>query len=57
MADIGGARVILPDQAAVDDVVRKLTKNWRGSIERVRDYVATPRRRSKLCLSQRPGST
>jgi (p)ppGpp synthase/HD superfamily hydrolase len=43
MADIGGVRVVLPDQAAVDDVLRRIRKNWRPQIERVRDYVAEPK--------------
>jgi putative GTP pyrophosphokinase len=43
MADIGGVRVLLPDQAAVDDVLRRIRKNWRPGIERVRDYVADPK--------------
>lgn len=43
MADIGGVRVLLPTQAAVDDVLRRVRKNWRPHIERVRDYVAEPK--------------
>lgn len=43
MADIGGVRVVLPSQAAVDDVLKRVRKNWRPHIERVRDYVATPK--------------
>ncbi len=43
MADIGGVRVVLPDQPAVDDVVRRVRKNWRPSIERLRDYVEVPK--------------
>lgn len=43
MADIGGVRVVLPSQAAVDDVLRRVRKNWRPDIERVRDYVAEPK--------------
>lgn len=42
MADIGGVRAVLPDQNAVDDVLRRVRKNWRG-IERVRDYVNEPK--------------
>lgn len=34
---------MLPDQSAVDDVLRRVRKNWRPDIERVRDYVATPK--------------
>jgi hypothetical protein len=43
MADIGGVRVLLPDQAAVDDVLKRVRKNWRPDIERVRDYVSAPK--------------
>ncbi len=43
MADIGGVRVVLPHQAAVDDVLKRLRKNWRQDIERVRDYVENPK--------------
>ncbi len=43
MGDIGGVRVVLPDQDAVDDVLRRVRKNWRDEIERVRDYVASPK--------------
>jgi putative GTP pyrophosphokinase len=43
MADIGGVRVVLPHQDAVDDVLRRVRKNWRASIERVRDYVERPK--------------
>jgi putative GTP pyrophosphokinase len=41
MEDIGGCRVRLPDQTTVNQVVRRLKKNWR--IHRHRDYVARPR--------------
>ncbi len=43
MADVGGVRVVLPDQAAVDDVLRRVRRNWRKNIERVRDYVRDPK--------------
>jgi (p)ppGpp synthase/HD superfamily hydrolase len=43
MADIGGVRVLLANQAAVDDVLKRVRKNWRPDIERVRDYVETPK--------------
>jgi putative GTP pyrophosphokinase len=43
MADIGGVRVVLPSQAAVDDVLKRVRKNWRPHIERVRDYVVAPK--------------
>jgi hypothetical protein len=36
MEDIGGARAILPTQAAADDVARRLRKNWK--VHRYRDY-------------------
>jgi putative GTP pyrophosphokinase len=41
MEDIAGVRAVLPDQAAVDAVARRLRKNWR--IHRVRDYVREPK--------------
>lgn len=34
---------MLPDQAALDDVLKRIRKNWRPHIERVRDYVLTPK--------------
>jgi (p)ppGpp synthase/HD superfamily hydrolase len=43
MADIGGVRVVLPDQRAVDEVLKRVRKNWRPDIERVRDYVEVPK--------------
>lgn len=43
MEDIGGCRITLPDQRHVNDVVRKLRKNWNRSITRHRDYVANPK--------------
>ncbi len=39
--DIGGVRAVLPDQAAADDIARKLRKNWR--VHRPRDYVRNPK--------------
>lgn len=41
MEDIGGCRVRLADQAAVNQVVRRLKKNWK--IHRHRDYVSQPK--------------
>ncbi|HET7485711.1 MAG TPA: RelA/SpoT domain-containing protein [Solirubrobacterales bacterium] len=41
MADIGGVRAILPDQAAAYWVASRLRRNW--TITRVRDYVAKPK--------------
>jgi putative GTP pyrophosphokinase len=41
MADIGGVRAILPDQAAAYRVASRLRRNW--TITRVRDYVAEPK--------------
>jgi putative GTP pyrophosphokinase len=41
MADIGGCRALLFDQAAVYDVAKRLRKNW--DITRTRDYVAEPK--------------
>lgn len=41
MADIGGCRALLPDQAAAYDVAKRLRKNW--DITRTRDYVAEPK--------------
>ncbi len=41
MADIGGVRAILPDQAAVYRVAGRLRRNW--TIKRVRDYAAEPK--------------
>lgn len=41
MEDIGGCRVRLPTQREVNDVVRRLKKNW--TIHRHRDYVASPK--------------
>jgi putative GTP pyrophosphokinase len=41
MADIGGVRAILPDQAAAYRVASRLRRNW--TITRFRDYVADPK--------------
>ena len=41
MADIGGCRALLPDQAAVNDVAKRLRKNW--EVTRTRDYAADPK--------------
>jgi putative GTP pyrophosphokinase len=41
MADIGGCRALLPDQAGVYDVAKQLRKNW--DITRTRDYAAEPK--------------
>jgi hypothetical protein len=38
MADIGGCRALLPDQAAVYEVAKALRRNW--DITRTRDYAA-----------------
>lgn len=43
MEDIGGCRVTLPTQAEVNEVVRRLRKNWNRSITRHRDYVSHPK--------------
>jgi putative GTP pyrophosphokinase len=42
MEDIAGVRAVLPDQDAVDQVARKLRKNWKH-IHRYRDYVRAPK--------------
>jgi putative GTP pyrophosphokinase len=41
MADIGGARAVLPDQDAVYRVARRLRRNW--TITKTRDYIAEPK--------------
>lgn len=41
MADIGGVRAILPDQAAAYRVAARLQRNW--TIHQFRDYVAEPK--------------
>lgn len=41
MADIGGCRALLHDQAAVYNVAKRLRKNW--DITRTRDYAAEPK--------------
>jgi putative GTP pyrophosphokinase len=41
MADIGGVRAVLPDQAAANSVARQLRRNW--TIVKFRDYVAEPK--------------
>jgi putative GTP pyrophosphokinase len=41
MADIGGVRTVLPDQAAANSVARQLRRNW--TIVQFRDYVAEPK--------------
>jgi hypothetical protein len=41
MADIGGCRALLPDQAATYDVAKRLRKNW--DVTRTRDYAAEPK--------------
>lgn len=43
MEDIGGCRVTLPTQQEVNEVVRRLRKNWNRSITRHRDYVSQPK--------------
>jgi putative GTP pyrophosphokinase len=41
MADIGGVRAIVPDQAAAYRVANRLRRNW--TITKFRDYVAEPK--------------
>lgn len=41
MADIGGVRAVLPDQAAAYSVASQLQRNW--TITKFRDYVAKPK--------------
>jgi putative GTP pyrophosphokinase len=41
MADIGGCRALLQDQAAIYEVARRLRRNW--EVERTRDYAAEPK--------------
>jgi putative GTP pyrophosphokinase len=41
MADIGGVRAVLPDQAAAYSVASQLRRNW--TIIKFRDYVAEPK--------------
>ncbi len=41
MADIGGCRALLKDQAAVYAVTKLVRRNW--EVERVRDYAAEPK--------------
>jgi putative GTP pyrophosphokinase len=41
MADIGGCRALLPNQAAANDVAKDLRRNW--DVQRTRDYVAEPK--------------
>lgn len=41
MADIGGVRAVLPDQAAAYRVASQLRRNW--TITKFRDYVAEPK--------------
>lgn len=41
MADVGGVRAILPNQAAAYRVASRLRRNW--TITRVRDYVTEPK--------------
>lgn len=41
MADIGGVRAILPNQAAAHRVAGRLRRNW--TITKVRDYTAEPK--------------
>jgi GTP pyrophosphokinase len=41
MEDVGGVRAILSDQAAADEVARRLRKNW--TVHRYRDYVRDPK--------------
>jgi putative GTP pyrophosphokinase len=43
MQDVGGLRVVLPSQQAVDAVADKLRKNWRGKLAAEYDYVRTPK--------------
>jgi putative GTP pyrophosphokinase len=41
MADIGGVRAVLPNQASANRVAANLRRNW--TITRVRDYVSEPK--------------
>jgi GTP pyrophosphokinase len=41
MADIGGVRAVLPDQATAYSIAAQLRKNW--TITKFRDYVAKPK--------------
>lgn len=41
MADIGGVRAVLPDQAAAYAIASQLRRNW--TITKFRDYVAEPK--------------
>jgi ppGpp synthetase/RelA/SpoT-type nucleotidyltranferase len=41
MADIGGVRAVLPDQAAAFRVAARLRRNW--TVTQFRDYVAGPK--------------
>lgn len=43
MQDIGGVRVVLPDQLAIDAVADKLRKNWRSRLAGDYDYARTPK--------------
>jgi ppGpp synthetase/RelA/SpoT-type nucleotidyltranferase len=42
MADIGGVRAIVPDQASAYQAASRLRRNW--TITRTRDYVAEPKK-------------
>lgn len=43
MQDIGGLRVVLPNQEAVDAVADRLRKNWRDQLVADYDYVREPK--------------
>jgi GTP pyrophosphokinase len=43
MQDIGGLRVVLPIQADVDELARRLRQNWRNDIVGDYDYVREPK--------------
>jgi ppGpp synthetase/RelA/SpoT-type nucleotidyltranferase len=43
MQDIGGLRVVLPNQEAVDAVADRLRKNWRSQLVADYDYVRRPK--------------
>ncbi len=43
MQDIGGVRVVLPNQAACDELTKRLRHNWRGDIVAYDDYVREPK--------------
>jgi hypothetical protein len=43
MQDVGGVRVVLPNQSACDELSKRLRQNWRSDVVGFDDYVREPK--------------